>query len=273
MNLFVGTMFKKFNEAWNKEKNIIFTNNKKAQKYCDYMKQIQDTKPEYNLFRKPDSKFRNYLLKLSKSKFFKLYEIIFIILNSLVLSLDYDSSSQNYKNFMNYISYICTSVYIINCFIRLIGNGIKIYFNYNWNKFEFIVSVFCILEIIFDRIDSIYNLYEQFLFFKILRVSRSLLIISLVINFKGLTRIFQTLTWSINSLSNVFKLMFLVFLIFGIMGCYVFDEIRFHKYKDRFKIINQYYNFDNFYNSFLLSFRQITGEAWPQIMREMAISK
>jgi hypothetical protein len=41
-------------------------------------------------------------------------------------------------------------------------------------------------------------------------------------------------------------------------------------YKDEIRYMNIFYNFDNFYNAFLLCFRCSTGEDWPSIMLELA---
>ena len=48
------------------------------------------------------------------------------------------------------------------------------------------------------------------------------------------------------------------------------DGITYEKYKSKFTYINEFYNVDNFYTSFLLTFRCTTGENWPNIMMELA---
>ena len=54
------------------------------------------------------------------------------------------------------------------------------------------------------------------------------------------------------------------------MGCYLYDQITYNKYKDDFVYLNNFYNFDNFYQAFLLCFRCATGEDWPSLMMEIA---
>lgn len=54
------------------------------------------------------------------------------------------------------------------------------------------------------------------------------------------------------------------------MGCYLFADIRFTEYRNRFAVVNEYYNFDNFYYAFLLVFRATSGETWPIMMKEFA---
>jgi hypothetical protein len=62
--------------------------------------------------------------------------------------------------------------------------------------------------------------------------------------------------------------MILMFFIFSIMGCYLFEDIKFSNYKHRFSVANEFYNFDTFYESFLLVFRCTSGESWPMMMLE-----
>ena len=46
----------------------------------------------------------------------------------------------------------------------------------------------------------------------------------------------------------------IIFCIFSILGVYFYDGIDYIKYKDKFYVINEYYNLDNFYNVFLFTF-------------------
>jgi hypothetical protein len=64
--------------------------------------------------------------------------------------------------------------------------------------------------------------------------------------------------------------MILVFSIIALTGCYLYDGDRYEDFKDKFVYMNEYYNFDNFYDSFLLVFRCATGENWNNIMMEYA---
>jgi len=82
----------------------------------------------------------------------------------------------------------------------------------------------------------------------------------------GLEKLIQTLKFSIGALGNILILMMLIFCIFAIMGCYLFTNHNLNP--DKFQIVNEYYNTDNFYYSFLLTFRAASGESWPLIMLE-----
>ena len=64
--------------------------------------------------------------------------------------------------------------------------------------------------------------------------------------------------------------MVIIFSIFSILGVYFYDGIDYINYTDKFFVINEYYNLDNFYKAFLFVFRCATGEKWPNMMMELA---
>ena len=100
-----------------------------------------------------------------------------------------------------------------------------------------------------------------------MRVTR---VLRLVKSLKGLEKLIQTLSRSISALANVILLMIIIFCIFSILGVYFYDGIDYKKYKDKFYVINEYYNLDNFYNVFLFTFLCVTREKWPNMMMEFA---
>ena len=119
-----------------------------------------------------------------------------------------------------------------------------------------------------DGIDA--KFLKSFQIIRVLRVLRVTRVLRLVKSLKGLEKLIQTLTWSISALASVFLLMLIIFCIFAILGCYFYDGVIYEKYKSKFTYVNEFYNLDNFYNAFLLTFRCTTGENWPNIMMELA---
>jgi len=60
---------------------------------------------------------------------------------------------------------------------------------------------------------------------------------------------------------NILGLLFLIFFIFAILGTYLFKNVGAGD-----SLNDEYINFSNFANSFLLMFRMSTGEDWHMIM-------
>jgi hypothetical protein len=187
------------------------------------------------------------------------------------MAMNFENSSNEYNQALTIVNYIFTGIFIAECLLKLCAYGFEGYFHSGWNKFDFFVVVASIVDLVVANIDGIDAAFlKSFQIIRVLRVLRVTRVLRLVKALKGLEKLIQTLSWSISALANVFLLMIIIFCIFAILGCYFYDGITYMKYKSRFMIINEYYNVDNFYNSFLLTFRCSTGESWPNIMMELA---
>ena len=65
-------------------------------------------------------------------------------------------------------------------------------------------------------------------------------------------KLFQSFKWSYFGIVNVFLLYLITIFIFTILGCFIYKDFGYQKYKDKFVIITNHYNFDNFYNAYVL---------------------
>ena len=271
MNLFTGIMFKYFNEAYRREQKIS-KDDKNAPKYYDFLTQIIDARSDYIIWNKPmKGTIQYYLRSKVDSDIFEDAIMIIIVLNMIFMALSYDGCSESLTNYLKSFNYLFTFIFIVECLLKLCAYGIKAYFYVGWNKFDFFIIVVSITDWIIAGIDGIdaafLKTFQIIRVFKVLRVSR---VIRLVKALKGLKKYIQTLQWSFSALMNVLSLIFIIYCIFALVGCYLYDGKKFEDYKDKFAYINEYYNMDNFYYSYLLIFRCATGENWPYIMMEMA---
>jgi hypothetical protein len=274
MNLFVGIMFQKFNEAWSKEKKTGIANNQEIERYWDFLKQIELSNPDVISFKAPEKGIRKHFYDVANSKFLDNFIMGVIISNMMTMAMSYDGSTDTYNTVLDYINLIFTSIFILECCVKLIALGPNGYFYHGWNKFDFFVVFSSIVDLIVSNSTSANSSFlKSFQIIRVLRVLRVTRVLRLVKSLKGLERLLQTLKWSINALMNVFILLFLVFCIFAIMGCYLYSDILYQDYRTYFVYYNEYYNFDNFYNAFLFVFRQATGENWPYMMYELAFGK
>lgn len=90
-----------------------------------------------------------------------------------------------------------------------------------------------------------------------LRVTR---VIRLASKAPGLQAILQTVSFSIAPLSNVVILLLLIYLMFSILGNFLFNEIMYGE------VLDDIVNFQRFDKAFMLLFAVATGENWPIIM-------
>jgi hypothetical protein len=271
LNLFTGIMFRYFNEAFSREQKLA-PDDKKAPKYYDFLTQIYKAQSDYEIWVRPNKgTFRYYLREFADSTFLDNFIMGCILLNLVSMAMNFENSSVQYNQALTIVNYIFTGIFIAECLLKLSAYGLEGYFHSGWNKFDFFVVVASIVDLVVANIDGIDAAFlKSFQIIRVLRVLRVTRVLRLVKALKGLEKLIQTLSWSISALANVFLLMIIIFCIFAILGCYFYDGITYMKYKSRFMIINEYYNVDNFYNSFLLTFRCSTGESWPNIMMELA---
>lgn len=267
-------MFSSFNDAWTKEHKKEITENSSIEQYWDFLKQIEVANPEWSTFRTPDKGIRKFFYNFMQSKFVDNFIISIILMNLLTMAVDYQGSSPTFTGYLDILNLVFTSIFILECALKIIANGFSGYFYHGWNKFDFFVVSASILDLIMkNTTQQKVDFLKSFQIIRILRVLRVTRVLRLVKSLRGLEKLLQTLRWSMNALMNVFILMFLIFCIFAIVGCYLFNGISYYKYPNKFAYYNQYFNFDNFYNSFLLCFRSVTGENWPLLMIEISNGK
>ena len=271
LNLFTGIMFRYFNDAYSKEQKLA-EGDKKAPKYYDFLMQIKDADPHYFVWLRPNKgTFKYYLRDFVESKIFASFIVACIFFNFISISMNYEGSNGGYEFGLDITNYFFTLMFGIECILKILAYGFRGYYHSPWNRFDFFVVLASISEIVLADFGYITRSFLQtFQVIRVLRVLRVLRFLRLVKIIKGLGRIVQTLYWSLSALGNVFFLMIIILGIFSVLGCFFFDSIRYEKYKDQFVYINEYYNLNNFYTAFLLTFRCTTGENWNNIMMELA---
>ena len=210
-------------------------------------------------------------MKIASSKGLENVINVVIFFNMISMGITYDGSTSKYQWVLDILNYIFTGIFTLEFLIKIIGLGVYRYFHHGWNGFDCFLVVTSIIDLIIGSLNDITSAFlKTFQLIRVLRVLRVLRLIRLFRTLKSLEKLLQTLKWSVSALSNVFLLMFLVYCIFAILGCYLYEKITYKKYGSQFSYLSQFYNFDNFYYSFLLCFRATTGEDWPSIMLELA---
>ena len=271
LNLFTGIMFKYFNEAYKRELKLD-SDDKKTSKYYDFLTQIFSARSDYIIWKKPSKgTIKYYLREFVDSEYFENVMLGIIFFNFLILCQSYEDSPKNYIDALRIINKIITVLFTIELFFKLCAYGLKSYFYLYWNIFDFILVVISYIDWKFEEIEGIDSSFlRTFQLIRVLRVLRVSRVLRLIKALKGLEKLIQTLQWSISALSNVLFLTLVIYGTIALMGCYLYEgdksviKIRNSYY------INDYFNFDNFYKSYLLIFRCSTGENWHNIMEEYA---
>jgi hypothetical protein len=81
---------------------------------------------------------------------------------------------------------------------------------------------------------------------------------------RALKSTFMTFLVTLPSLANIGSLLALIFLMYSILGVYLFADVKLHGE------VNEKVNFKNVGTAFLTLIRVATGEKWPDIMEGLS---
>ena len=144
------------------------------------------------------------------------------------MAIDYEDASFEYELALYYINLWFTSIFTIECAVKLTAFGFN-YFTVAWNNFDFFVVMSSIVEILFSSLSSgslsMLRVGPQLA--RVLRVLRVSRILRLINRYQGLQTLIQTITFSVSSLLNVFILLFLVYFIYAVLGVFLFNNIKY----------------------------------------------
>jgi len=173
LNLFVGVMFSRFNEAINKEKTKGLKGKEGAEKYLDFLMQIETSKPEYSTFKKPEVGLRKYLYMITTNKYFDNFIMMIIIFNLITMAMNYEASSDAINKILETVNLVFTSIFIAECTLKLCANGVNGYFYYGWNKFDFFVVASSIVDLLVTNLTDAKSAFlKSFQIIRVLRVLR-----------------------------------------------------------------------------------------------------
>lgn len=264
VNLFTVIVYSKFSEAKRDQSSITSLLLSKNQiTWIEIQQLVLKSKPLLTEKMRTANRIRNFTTSIVSSPKFKLYMFIVIIINTIQMAVTYEGSSENYNYVLEIINEVCTFIFILEAFLKVVSSGIHDYFAHNWNKFDFFVvstsSLFLILESFISQNMTILKFGPQLI--RILRVLRISRIFKVFSSLQYLQDLFGVILFSLPSALNVLCLMLLVFMIYAILGVNLFWQVS-------GTFINESWNFSNFHMAMLILWRMSTGEDYPYIMAE-----
>jgi voltage-dependent calcium channel L type alpha-1D len=91
----------------------------------------------------------------------------------LIIAIEYEGSSDAYSATLDYFNYIFTAIFIIECGIKLLANGLGRYFYVAWNIFDFIVVASSIIDLVISNaLGSNVSFIKSLQIIRVLRVMR-----------------------------------------------------------------------------------------------------
>ena len=268
LNLFQGVLFGVFCESYKKEKEQGISDTKESMVWWDFLSQFEGIKPDYVLHTLPTNPIQRNIYLCVTHKYFDFFIFVIIFLNLIILGINFQDSPKSYNQTLYILNIIFTFIFFFEFILKMISLGVRGYINSMWNLLDLFIIITSAINIALEYTSPNNSVY--FKAFQSLRVLRVLSLTKMIKSFrrlKSLDQLLQTIKWSLKSLINMAMILILIYSIFAIFGCYLFSNAKFSG-QPEFNTVNEFFNFDNFYNSFWTVFRSVTGENWPTIMNE-----
>ncbi|KAK7939766.1 hypothetical protein WMY93_003092 [Mugilogobius chulae] len=182
-----------------------------------------------------------------------------IALNTIVLMMKYDGASDTYEAVLANLNIVFTSLFSMECVLKIIAFGALNYFKDAWNIFDCVTVLGSITDILVTELGM-----NNFINLSFLRLFRAARLIKLLRQGETIRILLWTFVQSFKALPYVCLLIAMLFFIYAIIGMQLFGNIAIEE--DGESAINQHNNFRTFIQALMLLFRSATGEAWHEIM-------
>ncbi|XP_068935764.1 sodium channel protein type 9 subunit alpha-like [Petaurus breviceps papuanus] len=233
---------------------IFMTENQK--KYYNLIKKLGHRKPHDSIPR-PMNKFQGYVFDLVTKDAFEIAIIIFICLNMVTMMVETDTQTAYTSNILYQINRVFTGLFMGECVLKLIGLR-QYYFTIGWNIFDFVVAHLSIVVLLKPQLTDKYLLtYAEVQVIRLIRCGR---VLNFIQGTKGVGLLIYALILSLPTLLNIVLLLFLVMIIYAIIGMSHFAYVK----KDAG--INDIFNFETFGNSILCLFQITTFAGWDGLL-------
>ncbi|XP_063791946.1 voltage-dependent N-type calcium channel subunit alpha-1B isoform X6 [Pseudophryne corroboree] len=187
---------------------------------------------------------------------FEYFIMVMIALNTIVLMMKFYGASSTYEEMLKCLNIIFTSMFSLECILKIIAFGVLNYLRDAWNVFDFITVLGSITDILLTEIA------ENFINLSFLRLFRAARLIKLLRQGYTIRILLWTFVQSFKALPYVCLLIAMLFFIYAIIGMQVFGNIGLVDDS----AINRHNNFRTFFQALMLLFRSATGEGWHEIM-------
>jgi Ion transport protein len=258
LNLFAGVVVSTFN----KEKEILDKNyllSEHQKKWLQQKKEFLEMKPITVIDHSNAGPFRLFFIAINKNKKVEIFFLFCIIMNTIVLTINWYSQSVYVDDILDYVNYGFASTFALEALCKIIALTPYYYFKEAGNMFDFFTVV---ASIITSAISISLNVDfgASATFIRALRISKIFKFIRLS---KQVEIMFNTMVETIGPLSTMGGLLVLFMYIYSVLGVFLFSEVMLQSN------LSIYANFQSFGIAFLTLLRCSTGETWDSIMLDL----
>ncbi|XP_071512580.1 sodium channel protein para isoform X17 [Panulirus ornatus] len=257
LNLFIGVIIDNFNEQKKKaggSLEMFMTDDQK--KYYNAMKKMGGKKP-LKAIPRPQFRPQAVVFEIVTNKKFDMMIMLFIGLNMLTMTMDHYDMTEQWKTALSNLNLIFICIFTSECVLKVFALRWH-YFKEPWNLFDFVVVIMSILGLVLKDIIEKYFVSPTLL--RVVRVAKVGRVLRLVKGAKGIRTLLFALAMSLPALFNICLLLFLVMFIFAIFGMSFFMNVK------HTGGLDAVYNFETFFQSFILLFQMMTSAGWDGVL-------
>ena len=156
---------------------------------------------------------------LVEAEWFGNTSTLMVLLNLALMCMAYEGMSDEYAATLEVYASVITWVFIVEMFLKLCGLGCSRYWGDGWNQLDGCIVIMSIVEMLVTILLAGSGVNMSFL--RTLRMLRLVRMLRLMKSWKELYKIVMTFGKALPQLANIFVLMFLILVIFSLLGMQV----------------------------------------------------
>ena len=206
--------------------------------------------------KSPLERLRHIAFKVTASKYFDRLINLVVVTSIALIAVEHYPMSTTTQNGLFYGNLGVTIFYVVEVCLRLFALGPQLYWSSNWFRFDTVVTIGSLLDLILGRVFSLERSYGT-----ILRSLRIVRVVRVIDKNHRLSDLIRKFIAALYGLANVTLLLMLFVTIMAMITMRLFGHLR----RD-FTYITPTYNFENFGNSVMLLLSMLLGGPWPNVM-------
>eukprot|EP00759_Apiculatamorpha_spiralis_P035734 PhF_6_TR36315/c0_g1_i1/m.53109/K04857/CACNA1S; voltage-dependent calcium channel L type alpha-1S len=180
-----------------------------------------------------------------------------IIGNAVILGIYHYNMDDDTANILFIFNIVFTIIFGLEAVIKLLAFGPRMYFEDNWNKFDFFVVLATI-------IGQFIGLGSSASVVRLLRVGR---LLRLIRRAKGLNKLFMTLVEALPAVMNVMFLLLATFYVFAVVGVSLFKNVVIQG------SLTNNANFQSVPSAMYLLYMIATTDGWADVMNACSVQE
>jgi len=144
LNLFISVIVSKFSEQKMKMEGMANLNDEQKE-WVRIQRYMVDAQVQVDCKRFEG--FRGKVFDVVESPKFEYFISAMIILNTLLMCMDYHGASEYYENVLFWLNNVFLLIFTVEAVLKLTAYGPRYYFFVNWNKFDFSIVIISLVTI------------------------------------------------------------------------------------------------------------------------------